>query len=254
MADTPLCKTDRSILLGLFPDIDASIAATIVDLGCGSGRTALELSSRGYRVVGVDLSQSMLEVVRRKSRADGQSVAVVRANLVELECFAADSFDHAVCLFSTLGMIQGHECRRRMLSHVEKIVVPRGRFVFHVHHRWAALGEPGGFKRLSRSWWDSIRSKEHQFGDSTYAYRGIEDMFMHRFSLRELQADLAATGWSIEHVHCLSADSAHVIPLPRLLRHRVGGFLVSARNRRESPLPLAGEVGLSGPGAGLLKS
>ena len=230
VADTPLCTTDQSILADLFPETLSTSATKIVDLGCGSGRSATQLAAKGYRVVGVDLSQSMLEVLRRKPLPDGQDIAVVRANLVDLECFANDSFDHAICMFSTMGMIQGRLNRRRMLAHVANIVTPGGRFVFHVHHRWAAFAEPGGTKKLAKSWWESIRSRERDFGDATYAYRGIEDMFMHRFSRGELRADLAETGWSIENIDCLSADGAKVIPSPRVMRHRVGGFIVSARN------------------------
>tara|TARA_R110002049_G_scaffold4601_5_gene32081 strand:+ start:122772 stop:123392 length:621 start_codon:yes stop_codon:yes gene_type:complete len=204
-----------------------------VDLGCGSGRTAVELSARGYAVVGVDLSQSMLENLAQKS-AHRLPIATVRANLVELDCFADNSFDHAVCMFSTLGMIQGRQHRRQMLSHVCRMVVSGGHFVVHVHHRWAALGEHGGTRQLARSWWRSLRSPEHEFGDATYGYRGIADMFMHRFSRKELLSDLRATGWSIERIDYLSQDGSQVTQWPKIMRHRIGGFIVTAKNAKEA--------------------
>ena len=37
----------------------------VLDAGCGTGRVAIELSRRGYEVVGVDLDPSMLAVARR---------------------------------------------------------------------------------------------------------------------------------------------------------------------------------------------
>ena len=170
----------------------------------------------------------MLETLRGKS-SGLTGVSTVRANLVELDCFTDDAFDHAVCMFSTIGMIHGRDHRRKMLSHVARILAPGGSFVFHVHHRWAALGEPGGALRLIASWWRSRRLKSHEFGDATYAYRGIEDMFMHRFSRTELLRDLNVTGWRMDKLYCLSADGSKIIEPPRISRHRVGGFIVVAK-------------------------
>lgn len=45
---------------------------TLLDVGCGSGRLALEALKRGAeRVVGVDFAPSMLEIARRQAEADG---------------------------------------------------------------------------------------------------------------------------------------------------------------------------------------
>ncbi|MFG0261779.1 MAG: class I SAM-dependent methyltransferase, partial [Novipirellula sp. JB048] len=207
---------------------------SILDLGCGSGRTAVELAARGYQVIGVDLSQRMLELMLAKAAQSGlqDRIHAVRANLVQLDGFAPHHIDHAVCLFSTLGMIQGRDHRREMLRHVARILVPRGRFVLHVHNRWAALHEPAGWRSLTRSWIKSRFSARHEFGDSVYPYRGLEKMFMHRFSKRELIADLQATQWQITRLHSLSLDGATIVSGRRAA---VGGFIVVAENRRGGP-------------------
>jgi SAM-dependent methyltransferase len=38
----------------------------LADVGCGSGRAVAELSSRGARTIGVDLSERMVAVARRR--------------------------------------------------------------------------------------------------------------------------------------------------------------------------------------------
>ena len=41
--------------------------ASVLDAGCGTGRVAIELSRRGYDVVGIDLDEAMLQSARTKA-------------------------------------------------------------------------------------------------------------------------------------------------------------------------------------------
>lgn len=224
VADTPLCRVDSEILCEQMPGPSAPRNEVILDLGCGSGRSAIPLAQRGYDVVGVDLSLPMLEVLQLKPQPEHGRVSAVHANLVELDCFADNSADHAICMFSTLGMIQGRANRAEMLSHVSRIVRPQGRFVLHVHNRWASLGERHGVATLIRSWWRSRRSTEAEFGDATYAYRGLEKMFMHRYSRRELVQDMKGSQWKIESVRPLTIDGSRIAARGRI----AGGFILIA--------------------------
>lgn len=226
VADTPLCELDQQILRETLPGPESPGSEIVLDLGCGSGRTALPLAERGYDVVGVDLSHAMLEIMNRKFMAGctAGTVFPVQANLVELGCFAEQSMNHAVCLFSTLGMIHGRANRRSMLKTIFNLVRPDGMFILHVHHRWAALREHQGLRKLTRSWWAALRDRHHEFGDSTYPYRGLQRMFMHRFSKRELQQDLRATGWTLSKIDPIAIDGTHIDHKSML----PGGFIFHA--------------------------
>jgi len=46
----------------------------ILDVGCGTGRHAIELSRRGYRVTGIDLSESQLKRAREKAAGQGLDI------------------------------------------------------------------------------------------------------------------------------------------------------------------------------------
>lgn len=232
VADVAMQDVELQILDDCFPPLENPNSATVIDLGCGTGRTAIPLSGKGYDVIAVDLSQPMLENLIRKTQSHNQSgqpsllgtIHPLRANLVQLDGLADDSADHAACLFSTLGMIAGRNHRQTMLRHVRRIVRPGGTFLIHVHHRWAGLREPNGWQTTARSLCKSLVQSDHQFGDSVYAYRGIGQMFMHRFGRRELHRDLQSTGWRVRRHVRLSIDGRSIgrrFPI-------CGGFFVVA--------------------------
>jgi 2-polyprenyl-3-methyl-5-hydroxy-6-metoxy-1,4-benzoquinol methylase len=43
----------------------------IIDIGCGTGRHAIELTKRGYSVTGVDLSENQIKRAREKAQEAG---------------------------------------------------------------------------------------------------------------------------------------------------------------------------------------
>lgn len=46
----------------------------ILDVGCGTGRHAIELTKRGYRVVGIDLSDAQLTRAREKAAQENLTI------------------------------------------------------------------------------------------------------------------------------------------------------------------------------------
>jgi ubiquinone/menaquinone biosynthesis C-methylase UbiE len=53
----------------------------IVDLGCGTGRFAIELAKRKYQVCGIDTSEEMLNVARKKSKRVRVRIDFVKADM-----------------------------------------------------------------------------------------------------------------------------------------------------------------------------
>jgi SAM-dependent methyltransferase len=52
-------------------EIGGDRSVEILDIGCGTGRHAIELARRGYKVTGIDLSPSQIERARAKAAAAG---------------------------------------------------------------------------------------------------------------------------------------------------------------------------------------
>ena len=55
-------------------ELEGDRSKRILDIACGTGRHAIELTKRGYHVVGFDLSEGQLRLAREKAAAAGVSV------------------------------------------------------------------------------------------------------------------------------------------------------------------------------------
>jgi len=164
----------------------------VAEFGCGTGRTLLPLAEAGHEVVGVDLSQQMLQ--RFDVKANGLGVAdrctLIKANLAELGGIRDQSFDHAVCLFSTLGMIHGRENRNQFLRQAWRTMRPNACFIVHAHSSLFQVRQKGGLKWAVKS---LVRGAE--FGDRYAEYRGIRDFFIHSYRRREFERELTGAGF-----------------------------------------------------------
>ena len=167
----------------------------------------------------------MLAVARDKARESGVEVSLLQANLVELAGIASASFDHATCLFSTLGMVAGLAARRRVIAEAARIIRPGGRFVLHVHNRWFHLWDAPGRRWLWRDLWRRQRG-DPTAGDSIMpTHQGIAGLTLHLFSRSEALTLLREAGFRIVAVEPVSVDGAG----PRWLANwRAYGFLIAA--------------------------
>lgn len=100
--------------------------AEVLDIGCGMGRHALALSSLGYTVTGIDLSDTLLEEARRH---DGTgSVEWVQGDMRELP-FEAGRFDATVNLFTSFGYFSIEEDNVNVLRNIRKVLRKGGSFL-----------------------------------------------------------------------------------------------------------------------------
>ena len=101
----------------------------ILDVGCGTGRHAIELTKRGYCVIGVDLSESQLK--RAKEKAE-------EANLcIDFQCQDARNlpftgeFDVAIMLCEgSFPLMETDEMNYEILKNVTKSLKPQAKFIF----------------------------------------------------------------------------------------------------------------------------
>ncbi len=71
--------------------------AKILDAGCGTGSVSVALAGFGFDVIGVDVSQDMLNVAGEKARKAGVSVAFICQDLTELSLHKPVEVVNASC-------------------------------------------------------------------------------------------------------------------------------------------------------------
>jgi SAM-dependent methyltransferase len=222
LAGAPLLETDLR-----FCEKWLAPSGRLIDLGCGTGRLMVPFAARGYRVLGVDLSDEMLKVAADKAGRAGVPVDYLRANLVDLGCVADGAFDHAACLFSTLGMLRGADARARAVGHVFRLLRPGGRFVLHVHNRWFNLHDRAGRRWLAANLWRSLAGAEPAGDRFMPGYLGVAGLTLHQFTRRETLRLLRGAGFRVQAVEPVGVGAAFRRPylLPSL---RAYGYLVAA--------------------------
>jgi len=104
----------------------------ILDMGCGSGRQAVELARRGYQVTGVDISSGMLAEAEKAAREAGVGVEWIHIDATQFT--SARSFDAAICLcegaFGLLGTGDDHiEHDLAILRNIHAALKPGARFI-----------------------------------------------------------------------------------------------------------------------------
>lgn len=228
-AHNRLFEFDRQILMDQF-ELAPDRSSIVADLGCGTGRALIPLARRGFRGLAIDLSQRMLNIVAEKSQCESLDVFCVRSNLVDLRAIADDTVDHAISLFSTLGMIQGQSNRQQALEHVRRIVKPGGTFIIHVHNYWYNLYDPGGPWWLLRNYLQSLWDSELERGDKFFPYRGVSNMYLHVFTRSELSTALTRSGFTDQTFISLDRRRMQALRLPWLFgRLRANGWIVICR-------------------------
>jgi len=105
---------------------------SILNLGCGTGEHERVLSSRGYKITGIDLSENMIEIAKSK-------------NIPNTEFFVGDmsnfnlnkKFDACIIMFAAIDYLIENSQITSALKSVKEHLKPNGLFIIDC---WNALG------------------------------------------------------------------------------------------------------------------
>jgi 2-polyprenyl-3-methyl-5-hydroxy-6-metoxy-1,4-benzoquinol methylase len=101
----------------------------ILDVGCGTGRHAIELSKRGYTVTGIDLSDTQLTRAREKAERNNLKINFVKQDARNLSFY--NEFDITIMLCEGgFPLMETDEMNFEILNSVTKSLRESGKFIF----------------------------------------------------------------------------------------------------------------------------
>lgn len=157
-------------VLGLEPK------GSLLDLGCGAGRHAIEFASRGYKVVGIDISPWLLNVARRRADNAGVQITFLQGSVADLGELLVEglAFDGAISICeSGFGVLGGWKEDLAFLKGVRAALKPKRRFVLTTfnglrrYRQWKEGDERFRFVEGLQRWatppeWDGTPLREEE--------------------------------------------------------------------------------------------
>ncbi len=101
----------------------------ILDLGCGTGRFAIALAKRGYRVQGLDICDEMLEVARENAQKRNVKIKFIKA---DIRNFHLKKKAHVIWGRGSLGDLVKLSDFKKALKNIRGNLSEDGIFIFDV--------------------------------------------------------------------------------------------------------------------------
>jgi ubiquinone biosynthesis O-methyltransferase len=122
-------RLERQLILDLLGDVSG---CRVLDVGCGDGEFAVELTKRGATVVGIDASAEMIDAAKALSKSQNADIAFQVAMAEHLP-FPAEQFD-VVTAITILCFVDD---AAPVFREIARVLRPRGRLVIGELGKWS---------------------------------------------------------------------------------------------------------------------
>ena len=120
--------------LPLWRELAAAADGPVLEIGCGTGRVALDLAARGHDVTALDSDPALIRALDQRAREQGAAVATAVADARTFDV-GGRSFVLAIAPMQVVQLMGGREGRTAMLERAREHLVPGGTLA-------AALADP----------------------------------------------------------------------------------------------------------------
>ena len=141
-------ERDRHEVARLMDILGLPAGSRILDVPCGQGRHAHLLAEAGYRVEGLDYSEHLLTLARK--RGTGPALHYTQGDMRKLPARWTGRFDAVLNLFTSFGFFTDPRDDARVITEFARVLKPGGVLLWHGGSRDGVMA---GF--LSRDWWQS---------------------------------------------------------------------------------------------------
>lgn len=191
----------------------------VVDLGCGSGLWAEQLIKQGYDVLGIDISEAMIQLARRRApQAEFRVASLFQADIPP--CKAVTSLGECISYLFDTG--NDNRTLRQLFRRIYTALAPGGVFIFDVM-------EPGELGRATtaRSFsegddWITVVEKHEDRRQQTLTrrittFRKVGDLYrradeIHRVRLYDaatMAAELRGVGFRVRTTRRYGSYALH---------------------------------------------
>lgn len=103
----------------------------VLDLGCGTGSMTNLMASKGYEMIGVDLSEDMLSVAKQKAKDENLEVMYLNQDMTELDLYG--TIDAVISVGDSLNYVTEKEDLLEAFKKVNLFLNPGGLFIFDMN-------------------------------------------------------------------------------------------------------------------------
>ncbi len=168
----------------------------VLEIGCGTGSTALELAPFAREIVGTDISPAMIEIAAQKARTAGISTVDFRAMTAQDASKLTEGFD-VVTGFNLFHLVENAE---DVFGNIHRLLPSGGYFI----SKTACLADPSvGLKRFA---FKPLIAVMRLFGKAPY---------VRSFTHRELESAITFAGFEIIETGNFPALSRYIVARKR---------------------------------------
>lgn len=137
---------DRRQVARLIDLLELPAGSRLLDAPCGQGRHAHLLAEAGFDVDGLDLSEHLLALARK--RGTGPLLRYRRGDMRRLPARWTGRFDAVANLFTSFGFFADARDDARTIQEFARVLKPGGVLIWHGGNRDGVMA-----RFLSRDWW-----------------------------------------------------------------------------------------------------